>query len=67
MNLKRGNLTVDDSMIQRILRHSNVSVTQTHYVKTGDADSAAAMKLLEAALYSNCAPASGPVTTAVVH
>ena len=31
-NLNR--LSVDDSVIQRILRHSNVSVTQKCYIKT---------------------------------
>jgi len=34
-------------MIQRVLRHANVSVTQTHYIKTVDADAVAAMDALE--------------------
>jgi integrase len=38
---------VDDSVIQRILRHANVSVRQTHYIKTVDADAVAAMDALE--------------------
>jgi integrase len=44
-NLNR--LKVDDSVIQRILRHANVSVTQTHCIQTVDADAVAAMDALE--------------------
>jgi integrase len=44
-NLNR--LKVDDSVIQRILRHANVSVTQSHYIKTVDADAVATMDVLE--------------------
>jgi hypothetical protein len=35
-----------DSVIQRILRHSNVALTQTHYIKTSSEDSHEAMALL---------------------
>lgn len=44
-NLRR--LGVKDEVIQRILRHSNVAVTQKHYIKTLDQDVVAAMRLLE--------------------
>ena len=44
-NLQR--LRVQDEIIQRILRHSNVSVTQACYIKTVDADVVAAMRSLE--------------------
>lgn len=44
-NLHR--LRVQDEIIQRILRHSNVSVTQACYIKTADADVVAAMRSLE--------------------
>jgi integrase len=64
-NLHR--LGVQDKVVQSILRHSNVAVTQACYIKTVDADSAAAMKLLEAALCANCAPASSPAESAVIH
>jgi len=37
-------------MIQRVLRHANVSVTQTHYIKTVDADAVAAMDALEVSI-----------------
>ena len=44
-NLHR--LRVQDEIIQRILRHSNVAVTQACYIKTADADVVAAMRSLE--------------------
>src|ERR1700758_2735271 len=47
-NLNR--LGVDDSVIQRILRHSNVAVTQACYIKTAREDAKAAMQKLETAL-----------------
>jgi hypothetical protein len=47
-NLNR--LGVDDSGIQRILRHSNVAVTQACYIKTASEDAKAAMQRLETAL-----------------
>ncbi|MBZ5687758.1 MAG: site-specific integrase [Acidobacteriia bacterium] len=47
-NLNR--LGVDDSVIQRILRHSNVAVTQACYIKTATEDAKAAMQKLETAL-----------------
>jgi integrase len=51
-NLNR--LGVDDSIIQGILRHSTVSVTQNHYIKTARPDTIAAMrKLSDALLCSN--------------
>jgi hypothetical protein len=48
-------LGVDDSVIQRILRHSTVQVTQNHYIKTASPDAVAAMRLFSTA-FSNCAP-----------
>jgi integrase len=54
-NLNR--LGVDDSVIQRILRHSTVATTQNHYIKTTSPDAIAAMKQFsEALLCSTCAP-----------
>jgi integrase len=47
-NLNR--LGVDDSVIQRILRHSHVAVTQACYIKTASEDAKAAMQKLETAL-----------------
>jgi integrase len=47
-NLHR--LGVPDKIIQRILRHSNVGVTQSCYIKTADLDAAAAMRQLEHSL-----------------
>ncbi len=47
-NLHR--LGVSDKTIQRILRHANVAVTQAAYIKTVDADVAAAMRSLERSL-----------------
>jgi integrase len=40
-------LGVDDSVIQRILRHSNVAVTQTYYIKTSDGQVKEAMGKFE--------------------
>jgi integrase len=40
-------LGVQDEIIQRILRHSNIGVTQNCYIKTLDADVVAAMRSLE--------------------
>ena len=50
-NLNR--LGVDDSVIQRILRHSTVATTQNHYIKTASPDAIAAMKRFRKAY---CAP-----------
>ena len=47
-NLHR--LGVSDKTIQRILRHANVAVTQSCYIKTVDADAAAAMQHFEQSL-----------------
>ncbi len=47
-NLHR--LGVPDKVIQRVLRHADVGVTQRAYIQTVDADAAKAMKLLEASL-----------------
>ena len=44
-NLNR--LHVDDSVIQRILRHSQISVTQSCYIKTTDSDVRGAMQKIE--------------------
>jgi hypothetical protein len=63
-NLNR--LGVDDSIIQGILRHSTVSVTQNHYIKTARPDTIAAMrKLSDALLCSPCAPTEIPKTPQV--
>lgn len=43
-------LGVNDKTIQEILRHSSLATTQEIYIKTVSAESAAAMKKLEAAL-----------------
>jgi hypothetical protein len=40
-------LGVPDAVIQRILRHSNVSVTRSRYIKTSDPDSVQAMEKLQ--------------------
>jgi len=37
-------------VIQRILRHSHVAVTQAYYIKTASEDAKAAMQKLETAL-----------------
>jgi integrase len=47
-NLHR--LGVSDKTIQRILRHSNVAVTQGCYIKTADSEAAAAMRQFEQSL-----------------
>ena len=47
-NLHR--LGVPDVTIQRILRHSNVAVTQACYIKTASEETRAAMQKLDAAL-----------------
>lgn len=44
-NLNR--LGVDDSVIQQILRHSNISTTQAYYIKTAAGDVRNAMSKLE--------------------
>jgi hypothetical protein len=40
----------DDSVIQRILRHSTVATTQNHYIKTASPDAIAAMRQFSEAL-----------------
>ena len=39
---------IDDSVIQRILRHSNVAVTQTYYIKTASEEVPNAMEKVAA-------------------
>lgn len=46
-------LGVPDMVIQRILRHSDVTTTQQHYIKTADAAAVKAMQQLEKALRKN--------------
>jgi hypothetical protein len=59
-NLNR--LGVDDSVIQRILRHSTVATTQNHYIKTASPDAIAAMKQFsEALLCSTCGAPDGDI------
>ena len=43
-------LGVSDKIIQRILRHANVAVTQNCYIKTADSEVAAAMQRFERSL-----------------
>ncbi|SRR6266567_6365013 len=43
-------LGVSDKIIQRILRHANVRVTQDCYIKTADSEVAAAMQQFERSL-----------------
>jgi integrase len=52
-NLHR--LGVQDMVFQRILRHSNVSVTQACYIKTANQDSVRALASLDAVLCPTCA------------
>ena len=47
-------LGISDKTIQRILRHANVSVTQSCYIKTADSEVEEAMQQLERSL--ECAP-----------
>ena len=62
-NLNR--LGVDDSVIQRILRHSNVATTRNHSIKTASPDAIAAMRQFsEALLCSTCAPDEDLLPTA---
>jgi integrase len=64
-NLNR--LGVDDSVIQRILRHSHVAVTQACYIKTVSADAKAAMQKLETALNdTNVTPRQSLLTSKAV-
>lgn len=53
-NLNR--LGVPDKVIQRILRHSNVAVTQAAYIKPEDKDSRAAMEKFETAVNATQLP-----------
>src|SRR5215472_4247121 len=55
-------LGVDDSVIQRILRHSHVAVTQTCYIKTASEDAKAAMQKLETALNDTYVTPRHPAT-----
>jgi integrase len=47
-NLNRGG--VPDKTIQKVLRHANVAVTQSCYIKTADSDAAFAMERFERSL-----------------
>ena len=58
-NLNR--LGVDDSVIQRILRHSTVATTQNHYIKTAAPDAIAAMKQFSEALLCSTSAPNGEV------
>jgi len=55
-----NHLGVDDSVIQRILRHSNIAVTQTYYIKSMPKDVQSAMNALERSIPE---PASDTVWT----
>lgn len=59
-NLNR--LGVPDKIIQRILRHSDVAVTQAAYIKPEDKDSRAAMEKFENSLNATQLP---PISTVV--
>jgi integrase len=50
-NLNR--LGIDDSVIQAILRHSNIAVTQACYIKTASPDAVAAMRKLSQSMASS--------------
>ena len=56
-NLNR--LGVDDSVIQRILRHSTVATTQNHYIKTSSPDAVAAMRQFSEALLCSTSAQDG--------
>ncbi len=43
-------LAVPDKTIQRVLRHANVALTQSCYIKTADSEAAAAMEQFERSL-----------------
>ena len=59
-------LGVQDKVIQAILRHSNVSVTQACYIKVANPDSVRALESLDAVLCSTCAlESTNPVTAHV--
>jgi len=65
-NLNR--LHVDDSVVQSILRHSDVSLTQRCYIKTTSSDAEEAMKqfsveVSEVEKRSNCSPLCSPDET----
>jgi len=49
-------------VIQRILRHSHVAVTQACYIKTASEDAKAAMQKLETALHDTYATLRYPAT-----
>lgn len=58
-------LGIDDSVIQAILRHSDVAVTQRCYIKTTRPDAVEAMrqlsvKVTEVLKRSNCSPLCSP-------
>ena len=53
-NLNR--LGVPDKIVQRVLRHSDVAVTQAAYIKPEDKDSKAAMEKFESALTATQLP-----------
>jgi len=48
-------------VIQRILRHSHVAVTQACYIKTAGEDAKAAMQKLETALNDTCVTPRQPI------
>jgi len=54
---------VDDSVIQRILRHSTVAVTQACYIKTASEDAKAAMQKLETVLTDTYVTPRKPIPT----
>ena len=60
-NLNR--LGLDDSVIQRILRHSHVAVTQACYIKTAGEDAKAAMQKLETLLNDTYVTPRKPIPT----
>jgi integrase len=50
-----NSLGVNDETIQAILRHANVSTTQTYYIKPVNSESVRAMQSLDVILCSTCA------------
>jgi integrase len=55
LGTKLNHLGVNEKTIQAILRHANVSTTQTYYIKPVGADSVRAMAALDTVLCSTCA------------
>lgn len=64
-NLHR--LGVAGKKIQSILRHANLSTTMNIYVKSVSSEFAAAVKMLESVVCTDCAPKATPTRDVVVN